>query len=546
VPNATVYDALFPAWLCNVNLPAGLVRTGCGSSIYYIAASGSDSNNGTSKATPWLHAPGMVACSSACAAHTPQPGEQYIFQGGYVLHYGNSAATPYAGAQAGWTWSWSGIAGNPIYIGVDKTWYSGTSWTKPVLTGDNPTSTSFVSSCTYPFNSNPALFNEGSSSYVTFDNFEITGVCWTNQVANAGFINQNGGNATNDTISNLYCHGWTMTSAAYDNYVCVQAIGGGATVADNNVFAYDTFDGSDSPHFAAGTNCQWDNTNPCASGQGIQGHAYIVYGCIFRYLSNFMVTMNTETVHDNLFEYLYNTFASGLQQHPNVMNNLGGATGQAMSWYNNIMRHTYATENIYFGVRTVLYFFNNVQYDNMNAISGPAACIRLNSVSNSSSTQQAYIYNNTTDSSCLFKFEKANSPLTPWNGTGYFQNNHFIGFSPASLASAYVCDNPGYQCNVTDTSLTEVYQTVAVANGEGYTAANNYAPTLSSNDTVVVAGSNNSSSCSVFSADMALCSGTSGAVTQSGGNITYPAITIVARPATGSWNAGAYQFQLGM
>ena len=30
---------------------------------YYIAATGSDSNNGTSNTSPWLHAPGSYNCS---------------------------------------------------------------------------------------------------------------------------------------------------------------------------------------------------------------------------------------------------------------------------------------------------------------------------------------------------------------------------------------------------------------------------------------------------------------------------------------------------
>ena len=34
---------------------------------HYIAANGSDSNNGTGKTTPWLHAPGMPSCSATCA-----------------------------------------------------------------------------------------------------------------------------------------------------------------------------------------------------------------------------------------------------------------------------------------------------------------------------------------------------------------------------------------------------------------------------------------------------------------------------------------------
>src|ERR1039457_4756325 len=41
---------------------------------YYVAANGSDSNSGTTKTTPWLHAPGMVSCTGTCASANPVPG----------------------------------------------------------------------------------------------------------------------------------------------------------------------------------------------------------------------------------------------------------------------------------------------------------------------------------------------------------------------------------------------------------------------------------------------------------------------------------------
>src|SRR5580704_6890233 len=102
---------------------------------HYVAANGSDANNGTSKSTPWLHAPGMANCASSCASYTPAAGDSIIFRGGDTWHFGNSAAAPYVGS--GWGWSWSGSNGNPIYIGVDQTWFAASSWARPILHGDN-------------------------------------------------------------------------------------------------------------------------------------------------------------------------------------------------------------------------------------------------------------------------------------------------------------------------------------------------------------------------------------------------------------------------
>lgn len=62
-------------------------------STYFIAANGSDSNNGSSKTTPWLHAPGMPNCTGKCASTTPKPGDQFIFRGGDTWHFGNSSAS---------------------------------------------------------------------------------------------------------------------------------------------------------------------------------------------------------------------------------------------------------------------------------------------------------------------------------------------------------------------------------------------------------------------------------------------------------------------
>ena len=340
-----------------------------------------------------------------------------------------------------------------------------------------------------------------------------------------------------------------MTSSAWDNFVCILNTGSGNST-DYNQYAYDIFDGSDSPHFPAGdsVHCQYSGGggNACGSGQGIYGRAYDVHNCVFRYLSNFMVTSTTHTVHDNLFEYLLFTFSSGDQQHPNVLNNLGGPTGDPIYFYNNVMRHTYVTEDIYLAVRTTAYIFNNVFYDNMNSPFGVLAngCIRLNSVGNSAASQSAYFYNNTEgDSSCGLVLSTANSPLTTWNGTVTFQNNHFIGSS--ALSAVYII-NSGVAAKIVDNG-DEIFQTASAAAAQGYTAANNFAPTLQGGSTVG-AGANLSGSCGTFSTDSALCSSTSGAVieqAQGGTEVAALANRPVARPSSGAWDAGAYYFSGG-
>jgi len=313
----------------------------------------------------------------------------------------------------------------------------------------------------------------------------------------------------------------------------------------------------DSPHFAAGdtTNCQWASNNAvsCYSGQGMNGsHFYDVNKNVFRYLSNAVVTANCHSYHDNLFEFIGHTFASGsLQQHPNVMNCLGGASSENLYWYNNTMRHTFMEEDVYFAVRTNLYVFNNVMYDNMNSDFGPlpSACMRVNTVSNSTLPAHAFVYNNTDgDNTCQIKFEVANAPLTQWSGTGTFENNHYgaqgsncTGACGAQWTAEFSCATAG-TCTTTNNG-SHVFQTTATETAQGYTSSNMYQPTTGG--TTIGAGTNASASCATFSTDSALCSGSSAGVKESsanGGNVaTYPAVATIARSST--WDAGAFQFQ---
>lgn len=626
-------------------LLALLVSQAAFAATYYVCAAtgapcnAADSNNGTSKTTTWLHAPGMSTATGLAASTTINAGDSIIFRGGDTWHF--DATAPAVGT---FTITVSGSAGNPVTYGVDQTWFAGGSWTRPILSGDNATSTTFVASCTHANTGTLMSIGSGSSSFVTFDNFEITGVCWNTNSSIDGTMMSIPGGETNIIVSNLYCHGWTMTSGASDNFPCISTFGGGM-VADNNQFTFDVFDGSDSPHYAAGSPiggsgsspaCQWSSignaaitnvsetsgsvvtittpsdlsafggggvvqmnglttatwlnglpailassvtattvvfTDPtshgtlashaevgvigfgaCASGQGINGsHAYNVDHSIFRYLSNFVVTANCHSYHDNLFEFLYGTFSSGTnQQHPNVMNCIGGASSESLYWYNNVMRHTFVTEDVYFAVRTNLYYFNNVIYDNMNSVFGPkslaTACTRFNTVANSTLPVNGFIYNNTDgDNSCLVKFEVANAPLTQWSGTGTFENNNYgaqgancAGTCGTPLTGEYTCSTGG-TCTVVNNG-THVFQTTATQTSQGYTSGNMYQPTLGGS--TISAGTNASASCATFSPDSALCSGSSAGVKEqagSGGQVAIsPAVPVVARGSV--FDAGAFQF----
>jgi len=102
-----------------------LLFSGCGKRFCYNLLRGlfgNDSNNGTSKTSPWQNAPGMQTCAKLCNSTTINPGDSIILRGGVTW------------PNASFMWNLPGGAtGNPVYVGVDQTWYAGSSWVRPVL-----------------------------------------------------------------------------------------------------------------------------------------------------------------------------------------------------------------------------------------------------------------------------------------------------------------------------------------------------------------------------------------------------------------------------
>ncbi len=547
-----------------LTLALSFIATGIASATtYYIAANGSDSNNGTSNTTPWAHAPGMPNCTGACASTNPAAGDQFIFRGGDTWHYGNSSATPYIGS-GGWNWKWGGTSGSPIYIGVDESWYSGGSWVRPILNGDNPLSAAFVSNCSYDQGASNA-FTFNSVSYVTLDNFEWTGRCWaSNSNGMSAPIFQN--KSCSVIVSNSYFHGWTASIGSVENEVGILGnVNGSCGLATHNQYYGNVFDGSDS---SGKSICGqgYEPSMPCHSGIAIYGEGYDVHGNVFRYMSCFAVVVNLYTWHDNLTEYLYTTYQPN-GQHSNVVNNDVGGVESTLLFYNNIVRHTYVTELIYLYLASSGkgYVFNNVFYDNLKYDTGgdtaPDNCIIVES---NGGTNAFYFYNNTLDmdtddatgGGCIISFTGTSWNPAPFVGTYYAENNHFIGYN--NLAATWTI--PSYASGGVSVTATNnggnVFEATSTARGQGYTQANNDA-TQSSSGQTVGAGNNVTTSCSTFSSNSSLCSGTSlGAAEQSrsGGEIANsPAIPLNPRGASGSctqgvpgcWDAGAYEFSAG-
>ena len=544
-----LWQAMITSFSLTSGSSGGSGGSGTSGNVHYIAANGSDTNSGTSKSSPWLHAPGMPSCTSNCAAYKPAAGDQIIFRGGDTWHFGNSALSPYTGG----TWNWNsvgvnGASGNPIYVGVDQTWFSGGSWTRPILSGDNPVCNStlpsgcststlsapngstitqyYVASCAHqilPSGSN-IMVDFTSRKYFTFDNFELTGLCQSSagQPSNYDVYIRYGSANGPLTFSNNYLHGWSHTkyagansSAACNNGVCinVRIFSGSVLSGPGENLLYDVVDGSDS--------------DPVGAEFAYTGLYNVAYSVI-RYTSD-AITTTFHLFHDNLYEYF---FENG---HSNVFESSNTEFAGTNALYNNVFRHIESSGGnggvmlwLYPPSGTKDYVFNNVAYD--------VGSLEYLNTGNSGSSLGSYFYFNNTWQSNVSQLIIRCENL---NGTMVEANNQ------------YITDGGAYKngCASPTTSLTPLLMSNATASADGYSSSQVYAysPTSGTSPTVGT-GTNQQAYCTALSA-----AGLTDAATACQSDTTYsctynttnhsvscPARTTVARPAT-AWNIGGYQ-----
>lgn len=373
---------------------------------YYIAASGSDSNNGTSKSTPWAHPPGLSGCAGNCASHVPSAGNNYILKGGDTW-------TP----SGGWGWSWGGSSGNSIYIGVDSSWYTGGSWSRPKIDLQNiPRS----------------MFMDIGSSYVTLDNIEITNFLWNSstQAWYNSYIFTNGHDYI--VIKNCYFHSWSHTGATDDALKVV--LGSSATPQTGTVIQNTIFDGS-----------------PSGTDSGMATY-YIPTSrnCTVRNMSNgFLPGGSGGLLEVSGSEIGPINWSFDPNQHPNSIEQVGGGT---IYIYNNKIHGAVAICIFVGNPGNNAYIFNNLIYD--------SAPIPIQ-VDSRGGTGNAYIYNNT----IVYSAEAYRTVGTgAWNIVT--RNNHII--------DATLSPNTSNNLLQTSTQATAAGYTV----GNYYAPTNSSAPTV--------------------------------------------------------------------
>ena len=482
-------------------LPAQSITTfvGTAATNYYISNAGSDSNNGTSKATSWAHLPGMATATSNAAANVPAAGNQYILRG----------CDTWTNANFPLNLTWSGTSGNNIYIGVDQTWYNTTacptSWNRPIWDAGS----AMINGGTHNY-----FVQWNTSQYVTLDWIEMRNLFWTGHTVygNIAYINLIG--SSYSTFSNLYLHNWThgtIGASTSDDLQVLQGSTVGGTANIGNSLLNSIIDGG------AGQDSGVTNYN---------GFQYIENSIFEHVVSGIEYGGNFPgggVVSGNL---VYNIIGSFTGNHPNCIAELTEGL-----WYtfNNVCHDSIGEADFMANPGSVEYIWNNVWY---NLSENPPE-----TGATSTGNATVYFWNNTVvappqggGQNCIrVGHSQTTVALTFWN-------NHCITNNSAAVDSSFPSPS------IKNTTLMPT----ATATTQGYTSSQTfaYSPTLGTNSTVgagtVVCGV-------LFSCTGNLLAGTSDTnyactlATTSGGVVisSCPVRTTIARPNPP--DTGAYQ-----
>lgn len=494
---------------------------------YYVDYSaGNDKNPGTSKTYAWRDAPGMPTCTGQCSSAKLNAGDSIILRGGVT--WPNSSFM--------WNLPGNGTSSKPIYVGVDKTWYSGSTWTRPVLTaGGAPISNNYDTMFNVPAN-------------VTIDNFEITGFYWTAAACagapygDCGIFNA--GQRNGQTWENLYIHGWKHagTDAATNNGIAdiISTGGGGNSVAHDNLIVGTDVPGDHSVSvFFNGPPIAYNNYIKQVSSAFIVSYATSVHDNHIEdigpaYCNTPFPQYAGTCTHENGFE---DNGDSGLDFYNNVITNVNG--GLALWLAPNPGYSVTAWNNVIYAIH------DNQVLDMAPPVYNPSLCNSGATANDYCNTAGNYIFENNTvecgDDSTQYDQCQSNVGNIGSGSTAssfIYQNNHFI----TATSSSGCATGSGAPRSCTFSS-SNVVQTLAAANGQGYNSSQSYAfsPTSAQDSTVVMAGANLTSSATGGLAS--LVSDTTYACADAGGSQSQcPTRTTLSRPATGAWNTGAYEY----
>jgi hypothetical protein len=486
------------------------IFAGCASATtYYISFStGSNSNDGLTKATAWKTHPYMQSAggctgSGSAPSYSHSAGDQFIFKQGDSWPNACFEMTIQAG----------GAPGNPDVYTFDPTWGTpgGTTGNLGQAVG------------TYQFNAGGAVISgagglnrfvyDNAHDNIVFNGVEMVGMTWSG--SGGSFGNVHGVDiqtSQNFVLSNCYFHGWTHPGASSDNM--------------------DWFVGNaNAPHNAGSrlTGCVIDGANSGGAGVSDSGSATFAIPLadnnIIRNMSNGILTNANAVVHDNLIGPINLSFDSS--DHENCIEPIDMIPGGTSTnyFYNNVWHDCTAVGILTQGAAPssgieIDYLWNNVAY--VGSVSSPPIPFQFDSVSTSNSSSEIHAWNNTiyggTQDVCMRTIGRGNGNF----GVLDIQNNHCI--SDGGLISTGPSGN-----TFKNNNNVVVNTSTAASQGFKTTGTFAYAPPSSSSPTVG-AGANLTG----------LASGNFATLAK---DTTYGGIRSAnSRPSSGAWDAGAYQF----
>lgn len=375
---------------------------------YYIDwVSGSDTNDGITKSTPWKRAPGMYGCSDKCLVKRKaggSPGDQFILKGGVTW------------PRAALCWDWyfgNGTAASPIYFGVDQTWFSGVSWSRPILDAETGV---------------PNASPEGQTSIMraygdglVVDNFEFKGLAQLSDRNTAPKMLGIGTTSSRSTrgleVKNCYFHGWSYGGTATKDYIYVLQTGLFSGASEMNLKIHDNvWDGADTTQDLAGA---------------YKGSAGYFYNNYIANLVNGVVGSNIKYAWGNTFKNI----AKGHTTTPTCIGNYSfDCTSHANSLYtvgpavifNNYFENVGGGVTIWIGPgdNATAYAFNNVSVNDTNQ------SIQISNYElTTGAASEVHVWNNTLQGPPGATGARISGPSfnKPNLSTVTVRNNHMIG-----------------------------------------------------------------------------------------------------------------------
>ena len=352
---------------------------------YYISySSGSNTNNGTSKSTPWKTHPYMQS-SAQCTGNRSAP--TYTHSAGDIFVFQQGDSWPNACfdmvIQSG------GNPGNPDQYTFDSTWGVAPSG----ITGNRGQTVGM-----YQFNAGGSVINgtdginrfvyDLSNDNVTINGVELTGVTWDGTGGgghNVYLVDIEG--SQNFILSNCYVHNWTYTNPVDGGDALAVMVG----VGNANYNAGSAMSG-----------CVVDGSNSGGPGVANSGDAtYAIPGCdnnIIENVTNGCLLNANGSAHDNLIGPINKSLSAG--GHENCIEPIDPVAGgtNTINIYNNVIHDCTSVAVLTQGTpaagsNEIDYVWNNVIY--VGSVPNPPIPLQFDSRMNPNTGSEVHAWNNT-------------------------------------------------------------------------------------------------------------------------------------------------------